>query len=157
MTDATVGSWDHPSVYTARKRWDDLSCVHRNWRGTDRLRVLHGYARSVEIEFTANALDASGVVIDFSAMKSIQQVLEQQFDHTLLVARDDPLCNKLMELEQDGAANVKVMPDTSLEGSAKWVADTVSVILKRETADRVRIARVEMRESPKNAVYLRLN
>lgn len=90
-------------------------------------------------------------------MLSIRQALEEQFDHTVLVANDDPIRNKLLDLEKEGAAKVKVMPDTSLEGSARWIADKVSIIVKRETADRVRISRVEVRESPKNAVYLRLN
>ena len=117
--------------------------------------MLHGQARSVEIEFIAKSLDASGVVIDFSATASIRQALEEQFDHTLLVANDDPIRDELLKLEQSGAAKIKLMADTSLEGSARWVADTVSAILSRETTDRVRITRVEVRESPKNAVYLR--
>lgn len=149
-------SWQQSGSYTARKRWDDLSCVHRNWKGPPRLQALHGYARSVEIEFTASDLDPAGVVVDFSSLAAIKIVLQNQFDHTVLIARDDPLREQFLQLQLLGAADVRIMPDTSLEGSARWIAEVVSEIIAKETEGRAQILRVEVRESPKNAVYLRL-
>lgn len=143
-----------PIGYSARKRWDDLSCVHRNWRGSERLRSLHGYARSVEIEFHASHLDDAGVIIDFSSMKSIKALLERQFDHTVLVAQDDPLREEFERLASLGLASLRVMEDTSLEGSARWIHDAATPILRDETSGRVRIGRIEVRESAKNAVTL---
>ena len=151
------GDYKRPDgTYSARKRWDDLSCVHRNWRGSERLRVLHGYARSIEVEFAATTLDSSGVVVDFSSMKAIKGLLEGQFDHTVLVAHDDPLRSLFEQLRKDGAANVRFMDDPGLEGSALWVAENAAPIVDRETDGRVALTRIEVRESPKNAVYLQV-
>ncbi|WP_404822152.1 6-pyruvoyl trahydropterin synthase family protein [Mycolicibacterium doricum] len=117
---------------------------------------MHGYARSVEIQFQASNLDRAGVVIDFSSMKSIKALLEMQFDHTVLVAQDDPLREEFERLASLGAANLRVMEDTSLEGSARWIHDAVTPIVEVETSGRVRISRIEVRESAKNTVLLSL-
>lgn len=143
-----------PRRYVSRKRWDDLSCVHRNWRGAERMQVLHGYARSVEIEFIASYLDHSGVVIDFSSLSSVKNILENQFDHTLLVAEDDPLRESFTSLADQGAADIRLMQSVTLEGSAAWVVEHVSTVVRKLTDGRVSISRVEIREGPKNAVIM---
>ena len=140
--------------YVARKRFEDLSCAHRVWRGSERLRVLHGYARTVEIALTAASLDSAGAVVDFSGMKSLKALLEAQFDHTLLVANDDPARQEFLALQEVGAANVRLMDDVGLEGSARWVADHVTEWLDKTYAGRVRLIDVIVEESSKNSVQL---
>lgn len=142
--------------FVARKRWADLSCVHRNWKGSDRLNVLHGYARSIEVTFVASELSADGLVVDFSSLSAVKHLLERQFDHTLLVAADDPLLEKFVALGNAGAADVRIVESATLEASAEWVASAVEDLVGRSTEGRVSVQAVEVRESPKNAVVLTL-
>jgi 6-pyruvoyltetrahydropterin/6-carboxytetrahydropterin synthase len=134
------------------KTFDDLPCVHRAWRHEGRCRLLHGYSRSFDVEFTADELDANGFVVDFSALDDVRELLREQFDHTVLVERDDPLFDEFVRLDEAGAARVRVMDHTGMEGAAMWVLDTVDRHMSERSGGRVRVARVVARENAKNAV-----
>jgi 6-pyruvoyltetrahydropterin/6-carboxytetrahydropterin synthase len=72
-----------------------LSCCFRQWRSThSHCSLLHGYSIGVKIIFECESLDERNWVMDFGGLKEFKQWLEHMFDHTLLVAEDDP------ELEQ---------------------------------------------------------
>jgi 6-pyruvoyl tetrahydropterin synthase len=79
------------SAFSTTKLFDDLPCVHRTWQHRGKCALLHGYERRFEIEFGCTTLAPdTGFVIDLGDLKETRALLERQFDHTTLIAADDP-------------------------------------------------------------------
>lgn len=68
-----------------------LSCCFRQWRSThSHCSLLHGYSIGVRVVFECSNLDDRNWVMDFGGLKKFKEWLEYMFDHTLVVAEDDP-------------------------------------------------------------------
>jgi 6-pyruvoyltetrahydropterin/6-carboxytetrahydropterin synthase len=121
-----------------------LSCTFRQHRAESHCRFLHGYSLGFKFTFAAQTTDARGWVVDFGGLKPLFQILENTFDHKLLVAADDPLLDQILELGQDPnrgygqtfpeplrpAAHVIVVPATGCEAFAIMVFDVTEQWLK---------------------------
>lgn len=69
-----------------------LSCTFRQWRAShSHCSTLHGYAIGVEFIFESETLDSRNWCFDFGGMKPIKQWLDYMFDHTTVIASDDPM------------------------------------------------------------------
>lgn len=69
---------------------------HRLLNYQGKCRYLHGHNGTVEIELSAERLDARGMVRDFEDVKrTIQRWIDETLDHTMLLSRKDPLLAKL--------------------------------------------------------------
>ncbi|MEU3660938.1 6-carboxytetrahydropterin synthase [Streptomyces sp. NPDC032940] len=142
-----------PARYTVTKLFDDLPCTHRSWAHSGKCAFLHGYERSFEIEFGCGELEPkTGFVVDFGDLKQVRELLQRQFDHTTLIAADDPQREAFEELSRLGVVDLRIMDHTGMEGAAEWVYDQVDRLVRERTLDRVRVLRVVARESRKNAV-----
>jgi 6-pyruvoyltetrahydropterin/6-carboxytetrahydropterin synthase len=132
-----------------------LSACFRQWRAESHCRLLHGYALAVKIEFEADELDVRNWVVDFGSLKSLRGMLEATFDHTLLVAEDDPAYMTLMALQMQGLARVVSVEATGCEAFAKLIYECTEVWLKDNGyAPRCRVRSVEVREHGANsAIY----
>lgn len=129
-----------------------LSCAFRQWRAESHCRLIHGYAIAVHLEFEADALDENHWVVDFGALRSFRAILEDQFDHVLLVAEDDPERGWFEEAHARGIARVRVVPATGCERFAEMIlAEAGNWLRDNGYAPRVRIARVEVREHGANS------
>lgn len=133
-----------------------LSCAFRQWRAESHCRLIHGYAIQVRIEFEGE-LDERNWVVDFGALKPLKALLEETFDHKLLVAQDDPQIDELTYLEQLGIANVVVMPKgVGCERFAEYVFETASEWLTSiGLSARVRVAQVEVSEHGGNSAIVK--
>ena len=151
-------------VYRSTKTYGHeigLSACFRQWRAESHCRLLHGYALAVKFEFEAAELDVRNWVVDFGSLKSLKGWLEQTFDHTLLVAEDDPLRAVFERLGADparggfGVAKVVVVPATGCEAFAKLIYECAEVWLKDNGySPRCRLISVEVREHGANsAIY----
>ena len=68
-----------------------LSCTFRQWRAShSHCSTLHGYAIGVEFIFESETLDSRHWCFDFGGMKPIKAWLDYMFDHTTVIASDDP-------------------------------------------------------------------
>lgn len=133
-----------------------LSCCFRQWGADSHCAMLHGYAIAVRLEFEANTLDHRNWVVDFGGLKFIKGWLQETFDHTLLVAADDPQRGELMTLGKAGLAKVVMVDATGCEAFAVLIADKVMTWLAMNSlAPRVRLALVEVREHGANAATFR--
>lgn len=129
-----------------------LSACFRQWKAESHCRLLHGYALAVHFEFEADVLDERNWVVDFGSLKSLKGWLENTFDHTLLVAEDDPRMLEYKMLETAGMARVVVVPATGCEAFAKLIFDCTEIWLKDNGyAPRVRLHKVEVREHGANS------
>jgi len=129
-----------------------LSAAFRQHRAESHCRLIHGYALEIHLEFEAEKLDHNNWVVDFGNLKSLKLLLEDQFDHKLLVAQDDPLLSRLIELEQMGFAEIRIVKATGCEAFAKIIYDMADVWLVRQGYyPRVSLNHVTVREHGANS------
>jgi len=132
-----------------------LSCAFRQWRALSHCCQIHGYALAFKLTFEADELDVRNWVVDFGSLKSLRGMLEQTFDHTLLVAEDDPYKEELCALQGLGLARVVVVPATGCEAAAQMVYECAEQwLVDYGYAPRCRLVSVEVSEHGANsAIY----
>lgn len=129
-----------------------LSCCFRQHRAQSHCHFLHGYALSIHFEFAAEELDSRGWVVDFGSLKSLRGILEDNFDHKLLVAEDDPALDDLCALAGIGVADVVVLPKVGCEAFAEMLHGVAECWLEDNGyAPRVRCRSVTVREHGANS------
>ena len=134
------------------KVFQDYPCTHRAWRYKGHCKFVHGYCRSFKFVFSCDKVDKNGWVMDFSGLKEIKEFLTSWFDHTFLVAKDDPLLEVFMDLDDMKAIQLRIMDNPSIEGTAEFVAKACQQIIDRIVTDRkVKIESVEVIENHKNS------
>lgn len=150
--------------FQSTKVFDGFSTVFRQWKaeGTH-CRFLHGYGVSFKIWFEGE-LDERNWVWDFGGMKrakgkidgkSPKEWFDYMFDHTLVVAEDDPYLEGFKAMDQHGLTQTRIIPATGAEQFAKFIYDKVNPFIQEETDGRVKVAKVEFREHNKNsAIYI---
>ncbi len=149
--------------FQSTKIFDGYSTVFRQWRaeGTH-CRFLHGYGISFKIVFEGD-LDERNWVWDFGGMKRAKTTIDgmnpkawmdYMFDHTFLVAEDDPFLESFKKMDEAGVAQIRILPATGAEQFAKYIYDKVNTFVLEETNNRVRVVSVEFKEHNKNsAIY----
>ena len=94
-------------------------------------------------------------MVDFGGLKEVKKWLEHVFDHTFLVAADDPELETFKDLDKRGVIMLRVLPNPGMEGTALYVYEEATKILESLYGKRAWITRVEVRENEKNsAIYL---
>jgi 6-pyruvoyltetrahydropterin/6-carboxytetrahydropterin synthase len=151
------------SKFQSTKVFDGFSTVFRQWRaeGTH-CRFLHGYGVSFKVWFEGD-LDERNWVWDFGGMKRAKGTIDgmtpkawmdHMFDHTLVVAEDDPELQSFKDMDSRGVVQLRIVPATGAERFAKFVYDKLNDFVQEETNGRVRISKVEFMEHSKNsAIY----
>lgn len=145
-------------IYRSTKSYDHsegLSCCFRQWRAVhSHCRLLHGYALAFKFVFATNELDERNWCFDFGGLKPVKEWLKHMYDHTLLVAEDDPELARLEALRAADLVDLRVVPAVGCEATAKQVYDHVSEFVDRESGSRVWLESVEVREHGGNsAIY----
>ena len=128
--------------------------AYRQWRADSHCRFVHGYALSFHFEFECDTLDARNWAMDFGGLKPLKDKLEEWFDHTLLVAEDDPQREELLRLGKLGLAKITEVERTGCEGLADFLYEYINTIFLpqygAEEAQRIWCCRVEVRETDSN-------
>jgi 6-pyruvoyltetrahydropterin/6-carboxytetrahydropterin synthase len=134
---------------------EGLSCCFRQWRAThSHCRLLHGYALSFHFVFATAELDARNWCFDFGGLKPIRAWLHDMFDHTTLVAEDDPDLAHFRAFASAGLIDLRVLPAVGCEATARLVHDYASRFVGDESSGRVWLESVEVREhSGNSAIY----
>ncbi len=99
------------------------SCAFRQWKADSHCKLIHGYALGFEITFEATELDERNWVIDFGDLGILKQYLKETFDHTCIVAIDDPSMLSFVKMGQQNLINLKVMDNVGCEAFAENVFD----------------------------------
>ena len=147
-------------TYYSTKTYDHtegLSCAFRQWRAKDsHCKLIHGYALAFKFVFGATTLDDRNWVQDFGGLKDIKAWLKQQFDHTLVVAEDDPELETFKQLTTKDIVDLRIIPAVGCEKFAEYVYNHVSNIIEQSSGGRVWLDSVECREHGANsAIYQR--
>ena len=151
------------SKFQSTKLFDGFSCVFRQWKaeGTH-CRFLHGYGVSFRVWFEGE-LDERNWVWDFGGMKRAKGTIDNMnpkawmdymFDHTTLVAEDDPGLGGFKTMNQLGIIQLRIIPATGAEQFAKYIYEKLNTFILEETENRVKVVKVEFMEHAKNtAIY----
>ena len=111
----------HSLKFSCTKSYEDFPCSHRQWRHEGHCRFVHGYSRSFTFWFTAKTLDLNGFVVDFSSLKPLEKRLKDQFDHTFLINKDDPLLNYWEKLYELDALDLRIMDNVGMECTSELI------------------------------------
>ena len=86
--------------------------------------------------------------------KSPKEWMDYMFDHTVIVAEDDPYVNTLLQLDNANIAQVRIVPATGAEKFAEFIFNKLNPFVQEETNGRVKVGQVEFMEHGKNsAIY----
>ena len=90
--------------------------------------------------------------MDFGGLRPLKDKLEDWFDHTLLVAEDDPQREHLLKLGELGLAKITEVEKTGCEGIADFLYEYINTIFlpSWEPGERVWCSKVEVRETDAN-------
>lgn len=141
--------------YYSTKNYNQIGPVaYRQWRADSHCRFIHGYALSFRFHFGCNDLDVRNWAMDYGGLKPLKEKLEEWFDHTLLVAEDDPMKEHLLKLGELKLAKITMVEKTGCEGLADFLYEYVNGIFLpsygRSEAERLWCTKVEVRETDNN-------
>ena len=133
-----------------------FSCAFRQPKAThSHCSLIHGYSLGFKFVFEADHLDDKNCVYDFGNCGWIKNFLEENFDHTVAVDKNDPNLFDLTALEDKGIAKIVEMDGVGCEKFAEHVYRYVSTKVLATSKDRVRLVSVEVFEHGANsAIYI---
>ena len=148
--------------FQSSKVFDGFSTVFRQWKAEDtHCRFFHGYGISFKVYFEGK-LDHRNWVWDFGGMKraktkidgmSPKAWMDYMFDHTTILAEDDPYLEVVKKLQDKGLIQLRIIEATGAEKFAEYVFNKINDFVHEETEGRVRVTKVKFMEHGKNAAY----
>lgn len=155
-------------MFRSVKIYDGFSTVFRQHsaNGTH-CKFLHGYGISFEVTFEGE-LDYRNWVADFGLMKRAEKGridgmspkawMDYMFDHTVVIAEDDPYLKKFKKMDKQGIIQLRILPDVGAEKFAEYIFHKLNRFIQIELEDRVKIVSVKFMEHGKNsAIYSEIN
>jgi 6-pyruvoyltetrahydropterin/6-carboxytetrahydropterin synthase len=150
--------------YLSTKKFDNFSVALRQWKAQhSHCQLLHGYALKFKIWFASNEpdidkqLDEMNWVVDYGSFKKpphgngLRQWLDDTFDHTTLIEKDDPYLDFFQTAAMEGLMKVIVMDKMGAESCAKLVFDKFNEVLSKTDAGRCKVIKVECFENDNNS------
>jgi 6-pyruvoyltetrahydropterin/6-carboxytetrahydropterin synthase len=148
------------SKFQSTKRFDNFSVAIRQWKAQhSHCQLLHGYALEFKVWFEpldSMTLDEMNWVVDFGifSRNGLKDWLNDMFDHTLLIEKDDPFLDLFVQMETMQLAKTKVMDKMGAENLAKLVFEKFNDVFSKTEGGRVKVIKVECFENNKNsAIY----
>lgn len=145
--------------YVSTKEYiDAFPIAYRQWRADSHCNKIHGYSLSIKLYFGTDTLDARNWCADFGGLRELKGHLDDWFDHTTLVAQDDPKLDKLLLLGSNGLAKITIVEKTGCEGLADFLYHYINEIFIPDNwgpseSERLWCFRVEVRETQANMAY----
>jgi len=150
-------------MYKSRKKFDGFSTCFRQWKAnTTHCQYLHGYDVEFEVTFEGD-LDHRNWVWDFGGMKRAKNLIdgmqpkewmEYMFDHTVVVAEDDPDMQNFKDMHDRGIIQLRIVEAVGAEKFAEYLYHKLNDFVQLETEGRVKVVKVKFMENHKNsAIY----
>jgi len=147
--------------FKSTKVFDGFSTVFRQWKAEEtHCKFLHGYAIEFKVTFEGE-LDHRNWVWDFGGMKRAKNKIDgmspkewmgYMFDHTVIIAFDDPYMEHFKQLHQNGIIQLRVINGAvGAERFAEFIYNKLNEFVNKETKERVKVSKVEFSENKKNA------
>jgi 6-pyruvoyltetrahydropterin/6-carboxytetrahydropterin synthase len=143
---------------STKEYYDSFPCAYRQYKADSNCRLIHGYSFNMKFYFGADSLDARNWVADYGSLRDLKKILEDQFDHTLLVSESDPHLDWYKEAQSRGIAKLTILPTLGCEGLADMIYRYVNGVYIPDhwgtgESDRLWCFRVEVRETQSNCAW----
>ena len=140
------------SVYTSSKQIELGSAAFRQWKAShSHCKYLHGYQLKAKFTFGCKSLDDRNWCVDFGGLDALKQTLRDQFDHTTVVAGDDPELDTFKSLNEKGIIQLRIMDGgVGVERFAEWVFKTADTYIDEATEGRCFVINVTITEHDDN-------
>lgn len=151
-------------MYQSTKIFDNYSVAIRQWKAQhSHCKLLHGYALKFKVWFASNEpdidrqLDDMNWIVDFGGFKSkpvgngLKDWMNDMFDHTLLIEKDDPYKDLFETMAMEGLCKVHFLDKMGAESLARLVCEKFNEVLKTTDAGRCKVIKVECFENDKNS------
>ena len=133
-----------------------LSCAFRQPNANhSHCSLIHGYALSFKFTFGCDNLDDKNWAVDFGGLKELKQWLEDNFDHTTAVDKDDPFLPDFLKMEKKGLMKVNVMDGVGCEKFAQHAYIFADKLIRDQTNNRCWCQEVEVREHGANSALVK--
>ncbi len=132
-----------------------FTCAYRQWRAKSDCKYIHGYSLGFRFIMETTELDENSWVYDFGSFKEIRKWVKDNFDHTLLIANDDPEKDFLISFADKKIAKVIEFPDVGCEKFAEYTYNFVNEYISSETSGRVKLISVEVFEHGANSAVFK--
>ena len=113
------------------------SCCFRQWKSThSHCSLLHGYSIGIKLVFESETLDDRNWVMDFGGLKAFKEWSEWMFDHTTIIASDDPHLDKFLSLaelglnDRGGILNLRIVTGVGCEKVAELAYNKMQQIVQ---------------------------
>ena len=139
------------SKFKSYKEFNGYSTAFRQHLADSHCRFIHGYALKFKVWFEGD-LDHRNWVVDFGCFKrnGVKDWMKEQFDHTTVVAKDDPELQVFKDLNSKGLIQLRVMDDVGCEKFAEFVFKYLNEKILEETNGRVNVHKVQCWEHNEN-------
>jgi len=154
--------------YQSTKIFDNYSVAIRQWRAQhSHCQLLHGYALKFKVWFEAkdtsenDGLDEMNWIVDYGGFKDapigngLKAWMDDMWDHTLLIEKDDPQLETFQVLEELNLAKLVIMDKMGAESCAKLVFNHFNERLSLTDGGRCKVVKVECFENDKNSSIYR--
>ena len=146
--------------YQSTKRFDNYSVAIRQWKAKhSHCQLLHGYALEFKVWFESvdgvdeEQLDEMNWIVDYGifSRNGLKDWMNNMFDHTMLIEKDDPYYDVFEQMGQMGIAKPIFMDRIGAESAAKLVFDKFNDVFSKTEGGRVKVVKVECFENNKNS------
>lgn len=146
--------------YLSTKKFDNFSVAIRQWKAQhSHCQLLHGYAFEFKVWFASKEeveeqqLDEMNWIVDFGlfSRNGLKQWLNNMFDHTTIIEKDDPQLESFKWMEELGLLKLVVLDRIGAESAAKLVFDKFNEVFANTEGGRIKVVKVECNENTKNS------
>ena len=126
-----------------------FSCAFRQWSAESHCSYIHGYSLGFTVTIGSDKLNQQNWVYDFGDFNFLEDWLREHFDHTLLVAINDPHKDEIKSLNKNKIARIVEVPEISCEKFAEMTFKFIDNHLNLNDYN-VKVLSVEVSEHPGN-------
>ncbi len=146
-------------MYSLKKEFK-FECSHRlhNLTYDSPCKNIHGHSYRVFVELETSDLDDNGMVIDFTKLKTFQKWLDRDFDHVLVISKDDTeLINIMKKYLPTNDITIFPYNMTTAENMAECFAREIDSVFN-DKINNIKFIKVTVYETVKNsASYILTN
>lgn len=131
-----------------------LSACFRQPNAHSHCKLLHGYALQFKFTFGCEHLDERNWVVDFGGLKPLKLWLEDNFDHKVVLDKEDPWMATFENLQSKGLAELTLLEGVGVEKFAEHAFNFANELVKQMTDKRCWVVSAECAEHGANsAIY----
>lgn len=145
-------------AYFSTKRYGHnigLSACFRQPKAHSHCKFLHGYSLAFKFTFGCNELDERNWVVDFGGLKTLKTMLEDTFDHKVVLDKEDPHLMDFRVLQSKGLVDIVVLDGVGVEKFAEHAYEMATKVINVLTDGRCWVEEVECAEHGANSAIYR--